>query len=511
MDIIKTEKDFRDEALAIGLEEKQIKIYIQRCLLEQEVQKEISILFEKINKLLNEKRKVSTEFHQEYMSKLDVVQTKMRQEKLSLEEILMLQEDMKQATLNIEEKTRIGNQKIDKEINDVQLETKKKERELKIALYKFDKEIESLSKIDKNEEPEEEILTLAKNDDQKGSKIRHKDRHAKKSTSTKVTPLVETKVLKASERKTDNCKSRLPAARGDDGRKDAVDINDYRLRQATATVKMSNMEGGQGEVTVTDGVGLRLCGRGKQSAQDLTGETVRVKVGGDKRTKAVKEINDMPTRDGHRYSKDLGQGEVTDPKSLRLRDKGKQTTRELSRCCVNEVREEEMDSGRELCSSKQECLVECLCLGIDEMVRNEFIPVSHENLDFADSCIGLEQTKTDWSITSMQRKIQQLNVDVKCEKVSTFNLSYNFVPPAVLMKLQVRLTPATMDHRLTGKPTVRYGWPVHCKSMLTWQTFHLMNMFHLIHENISSSVDMPRTGIGTLNVAGEKTLELLSI
>ena len=60
------------------------------------------------------------------MSKLDVVQTKMRQEKLSLEEILMLQEEMKQITLNKEEKTRIGKQKmqnIDKEINDVQLET----------------------------------------------------------------------------------------------------------------------------------------------------------------------------------------------------------------------------------------------------------------------------------------------------------------------------------------------------------------------------------------------------
>ena len=60
-------------------------------------------------------------------------------------------------------------------------------------------------------------------------------------------------------------------------------------------------------------------------------------------------------------------------------------------------------------------------------------------------------------------------------------------------------------------PYVRDLLPVNCKSMLTWQTFHLMNMFHLIHENISSSVDMPRTGIGTLNVAGEKTLELLSI
>ena len=482
----KSVEDFKYEATEMGFNEVEIEIFIQEESVRQHFEKEISRLIEKRNKLLDERNTVLTEIHKKLMTRMDTFRRKIREEKLSLEEILLLKEEIQKEEIHSEEQTRLGEQKeqnILMTLKSIKLEIDEKERKLEFELAKISEDVTTKWLVNKdkknlltvNNETKEEMLTLANNDDQTGSNVFKKERHATELASEKVTPLLKTKALDVNtQTKTDNTNSRLPAARGDDGRAEAVDIKDKRLRQATASVKMSKTEGGQGEVTVTDGATSRLCEKGKQSAQQLMGATVTVNVTKEREVTTVSDAS---------------------PKVITCEDhvmdiyKSDMTIDESSWSNV----------GREFSISKQECLVvKDKCLGIDEMVRNEFIPESHENVDFLDNCISLKQTKTDVSMTSRRRQIQQLrDVNIKCERVSKFNFSYNFVPPAVLMKLQVRRTEATKDHRLTGKPTVRYGWPVNCKSMLTWQTFRLMNMFHLIHENISSSIDMPRTGIGT--------------
>ena len=491
----KSLEDFKYEATEMGFKEIEIEIFIQEESVRQHFEKEMSMLIEKRNTLLDEKRTVFTEIHKKLMTRMDTFRRKIREEKLSLEEILLLKEEIQKEEIHSEEQTRLGEQKEQKilmTLKSIKLEIDEKERKLEFELAKISKDVTTKWLVNKdkknlltvNNETKEEMLTLANNDDQTGSNVIKKGRHATELASEKATPLLKTKALDVTQTKTDNTNSRLPAARGDDGRAEAVDIKDKRLRQATASVKMSMTEGGQGEVTVTDGANWRLCEKGKQSAQQLMGATVTVNVTQEREVTTVSDAS---------------------PKVITCKDH----VRDIWKSDMTIDESSWSNVGKEFSISKQECLVvKDKCLGIDEMVRNEFIPESHENVDFLDNCISLKQTKTDVGMTSRKRQIQQLrDVNIKYERVSKFNLSYNFVPPAVLIKLQVRRTVATKDHGLTGKPYVRNLWPVNCKSMLTWKTFLLETISHFkVHNIFSPSIDMPRTGIGTFCLrAGEKT------
>lgn len=447
MSVVRTEHDFREEALEIGYEGEQINIYVQHSLFKQEIEKEIFFLDKKLDKLLDEKRKYSVSFtkiDQEHRGSLDEIQAKIRQGNLSYEEVLMLDEEIKQANLNKKKKNMemdMKFKKIDEEIKDVMLEVEEKYRELFIGFDKFVKEIDALWSMDEeDEETEEEILTCDEDDqsesyikyvneqlsltghnDQNGSNMRNNERHAIEATSEKVTLLIETKALDATETKTDDYDSRLPAARGDDGREDAMEMKgpaaDHEMRM---NVEMSKTEGGQGKVTVTERKISRLCeeDKGKQSTEELTGASV-----------IVRAMDHMQVIGSY----------------------------------ANEVREGELVSGSDALQK---------VTGIDHVILE-----CHR-----------QQLIDEWNRSCL------INVEDEYGK-----LSYKFKPPVVLllMKLQVSNTVATKDLGLKGKPPVRNLWPVDCKSMMTWQIF-LIHIVHVnVHENFSITIVMPRTGIGT--------------